>query len=515
MRKILKLIALGVIVLLIGILIPSNALAGGLSAWTLNTNFPNNFAPSLLEMTRGDVLLLVGGIPDPDEELRSCNLYKSTDFGTHWNSISATPVCFSYLTSSSDGLRLTAAAWGGEVFNSSNGGTTWTNQHHPDHWWGFSSSSSGEVVVGITEKLTFWVSRDFGVNWVAPFDFAPTTGTFTKSAISSNGQKILVGEGGAGYLYLSKDSGVTWSASGESNDWLAVAMSGDGNRLFAAASNDAGGVGGIYVSVDDGATWTQTGSDNRWWQMESTSDGRHLIATPTDKIDNIFVSNDLGLSWQPSPGSYLAGDIALSNNGQYAFALLSTAMDYQFKLYSAVYNCGIGGIDTCAQQAAAKVDAEAAAAKREAEKQSARSDITSKLLNAKNLTVDVFVKAEIPGITSTNIAAVQAELLALPEASRADINLVLKVAHKYEVVGNIASDQINYMQSNSFVEIGLISADSKNKASLVAAIRKLPAASRDTYAEIKVAIDAVAKEIQSRKDHLAQVIGRNAARKAG
>ena len=169
-------------------------------------------------------------------------------------------------------------------------------------------------------------------------------------------------------------------------------------------------------------------------------------------------------------------------------------------------------VSLVASDAAAKAAAEAAAAKREAEKQAARADITSKLKSAKDLSVDSFAKAEIAGITASNIAAVQAELLALPEITRADINQVLKVARKYEVVGNIGSDQINYMQSNSFVEIGLIPATSKNKVALVAVVKKLPATARDSYAEIKVAIEAETKKIQARQDRLALVIARNATR---
>jgi hypothetical protein len=167
---------------------------------------------------------------------------------------------------------------------------------------------------------------------------------------------------------------------------------------------------------------------------------------------------------------------------------------------------------TAAADAAAKAAAEAAAARREAEKQAARTDITSKLKNAKELTVDSFAKAEIYGITTNNIAALQSELLALPEASRTDINHVLKVAYKYEVVGKIGSDRVNYMQPNSFVEIGLIPAESKNKVSLVYAIRKLPEAGRDTFAEIKAAVEAEATSIQSRKDRLAKTLSRNATR---
>lgn len=175
-------------------------------------------------------------------------------------------------------------------------------------------------------------------------------------------------------------------------------------------------------------------------------------------------------------------------------------------------NATVSANVTAQAEVAAKAAAEAAAAKREAEKQAARSDITSKLKGAKDLSVETFATAEIAGITTTNIASVQAELLALPEESRLDINQVLKVARKYEVVGNIGSDRINYLQSNSFIEIGLIPATSKNKVALVAAVRKLPAEARDTYAEIKAAIDAETSKIKTRSDRLAAIISRNTSR---
>ena len=162
--------------------------------------------------------------------------------------------------------------------------------------------------------------------------------------------------------------------------------------------------------------------------------------------------------------------------------------------------------------AAAKAAAEAAAAKREAEKQAARSEIASKLKSASDLTVESFAQAEIPGITSSNISLVQAEILALPEALRTDINQVIKIARKYEIVGNIGSDQIKYLASGSFIEIGLIPTTSKNKAALVAAIKKLPVTARDTFTEIKAAIDAETKKIQVRKDRLAAVVARNSSR---
>jgi hypothetical protein len=148
------------------------------------------------------------------------------------------------------------------------------------------------------------------------------------------------------------------------------------------------------------------------------------------------------------------------------------------------------------------------ASQRDAERQSARADITSKLQSAKELTVESFAKAEIPGITASNLEAVQAEILALPEESRTDLTQILKVARKFEVVGKIASTQVKNLTATSFVEIGLIPASSKNKVALVAAIRKLPASARDTYAEIKAAIDAETARIKSRNDRLAAIINR-------
>jgi len=139
----------------------------------------------------------------------------------------------------------------------------------------------------------------------------------------------------------------------------------------------------------------------------------------------------------------------------------------------------------------------------------------SKLKNAKDLTVDSFARAEIPGITSQNIVAVQAELLALPERSRTDINQVLKVARKYEVVGMVASDRVVSVYSNNLIEVGLIPADSKNKAAITSAIKKLPVSDRSSYAAIKVVVDTEMAEIQARKDRLAAVMKAISSRRTG
>ena len=159
-------------------------------------------------------------------------------------------------------------------------------------------------------------------------------------------------------------------------------------------------------------------------------------------------------------------------------------------------------------QAAIAAAEAAAAAKREAEKQEARTNIINNLKSAKELSVESFTKAEIPGITPSNIAAVQAELLALPETSRTDIKLVLKVARKYEVVGKIGSSQVKNVQSKSLIEIGLISAANKNKETIMSAVRRASENDRDSYPEIQAIIAAEESAIQARKERTAAVIAK-------
>jgi hypothetical protein len=166
-----------------------------------------------------------------------------------------------------------------------------------------------------------------------------------------------------------------------------------------------------------------------------------------------------------------------------------------------------------AEAAAARVAAElaavkAAAEKREAEKKSARSEISSNDIVPEKLSVETFSKADIPGVTAKNIDAVQAEILALPAESRADISQVLLIARKFEVVEIIASDRINFISSAPLVEIGLIPEDSKHKSTLVAALRKLPVTQRSNLSSIKVAIDTKLKEIQERLDRTAAIRAR-------
>jgi chitodextrinase len=222
-----------------------------------------------------------------------------------------------------------------------------------------------------------------------------------------------------------------------------------------------------------------------------------------------------------TPGG-ITGQVLQSGSGSITITGLTPATAYTFRVTasnsagtstSSDSSVSITTPSSDADNAAAALAAQRIAeAKREAEKQAARGEVTNSVKTYKDVNLELFTRAEIPGVTAANIAAVQAEIAALPQTSRADLSQVLKIARKYEVVGKIASDQFTSIHSDSLIEIGLIPQDSKQKAAITAAIKKLPPSDRSSYASIKKAIDAEMAEIQNRKDRLAKVITRNASR---
>jgi len=150
----------------------------------------------------------------------------------------------------------------------------------------------------------------------------------------------------------------------------------------------------------------------------------------------------------------------------------------------------------------------AAIVQREAEVRAARADIVEVFKESKAATAESFAQAEIRGITKSNIDDVNAEIALLPLDSRTSITEIVKIARKYEVVGDISTENVVRVFPKTFVEVGLIPADSPSKCLLAMAVRKLAPSDRDSYAEIKAAIDAEMAVINARAIRLAALLTR-------
>jgi hypothetical protein len=218
----------------------------------------------------------------------------------------------------------------------------------------------------------------------------------------------------------------------------------------------------------------------------------------------ISPSSPAGMSFNATTGAFTGTPTSIASATAYTITATNASGSATRTFTLTVSAAAV--VDNSAQQAAE------AAAKREADKRAARAELVVKYKNSEKASVELFALAEIPGITKENIEALEVEILAHSAELRADITQVLKMSRKYEVVGMMASDRIVTCYSNSLIEIGLIHEQSKHKAALTAAIKKLPVDERSSYAEIKEAIDNEMAEIQARKDRLAKVLALIASR---
>jgi hypothetical protein len=84
-------------------------------------------------------------------------------------------------------------------------------------------------------------------------------------------------------VYTSPDSGATWTSNSlPAGQWTSIASSADGSKLVAAACssniNYGDGNGSIYISTNSGTTWTLNATGQRWGFVASSADGSKLVA---------------------------------------------------------------------------------------------------------------------------------------------------------------------------------------------------------------------------------------------
>jgi hypothetical protein len=280
----------------------------GSVVWT-ETSAPGNGFASVASSSNG--IKLVAAAPGD-------GIYASTNWGTTWTQTTAPSLDWNSVASSSDGTKLAAAAWPGGIYASTNSGGTWTQTAAPStNWASIASSSDGTKLVaaayggnlkqGGVSVGGIYASTNSGGTWTQTG--APNT-NWQSVASSSDGTKLVAAAGYA--IYASTNSGATWTqTSAPGGDWSSVASSSDGTKLVAAAYD------GIYTSTNSGGTWTQTGAPvpaNGWNSVASSSDGTKLVAVASEV--GIDASMDSGSTWTQTsaPNSYWSC-VASSSDG--------------------------------------------------------------------------------------------------------------------------------------------------------------------------------------------------------
>ena len=212
---------------------------------------------------------------------------------------------WSRVASSADGTKLAAVAgdqtiWtspdsGATWFNRTGGGITSTGQVLPSGtktWGRVASSSDGKKLAAVLYNGNVWTSADSGVSWVE----RSSSGSRLWSEIASSADGIkLVAVAYPGGIWTSNDSGETWleRTSAGYRDWGAVASSADGSTIVASWNN-----GNISVSHDSGSTWTVSSipSNYGWWRaLASSDDGTKLYGV--EWCGGVWQSRDSGATW--------------------------------------------------------------------------------------------------------------------------------------------------------------------------------------------------------------------------
>jgi hypothetical protein len=273
-------------------------------------------------------------------------IYISADAGSTWKASAAPSNSWQAVACSGDGSKLVVAygiefASGG-IYTSTNFGVNWTPSDAPTNgygWYSVSSSADGiKLAAMLVDELTpagpygwIYTSTNAGTTWTQSTRIRWPT--FLTSSADGNKLAAAIGKGFLldSPILTSTNFGATWATSTIVNAWASIACSADGTRLIAATGGlfPTPNTGPIYLSADSGATWTASDSPtNSWGSVASSADGNKLVAavngggiytwqtTPAPVLSIINLSSNLVLAWTvPSMAFVLqqTPDLANSN----------------------------------------------------------------------------------------------------------------------------------------------------------------------------------------------------------
>lgn len=208
-------------------------------------------------------------------------LYSSTDSGATWK---RRDILIAHIASSADGTKLVGSGSGG-IYTSTNSGASWLARDPSSGWKLVAISADGTRMAAINGSRVE-VSSDSGASWIA----RGPTGTWNSLEMSADGTRLVAALfDGRATVYRSPDFGVNWFTLplplpffnlGICN----VAISADATTLITGESD-----GPLWMSRDSGSTWT-TANDSAPWDAVACSGDGNTLAAVRDLYDTIETS---------------------------------------------------------------------------------------------------------------------------------------------------------------------------------------------------------------------------------
>ena len=251
-------------------------------------------------------------------------VYRSVDYGVTWVATTLPSRNWVSVAVSSTGQYVMTASSDGatdRLYNSSDFGVTWVGRGYASNAWvQVAISASGQYQVGAATSLAIQISRDYGVTWSA----TDSSRSWSCIAISSSGQYITAPVASVN-IFKSSDYGVSFTTQSNASTWSCVAMSSTGQIQLAGLSTTASV---MYVSTDYGVNWANTGSSPSaiYRSLAISSTGQYRVGvTATGTTDTIKRSNNYDSGWTAVGASTNYFAIAMSATGQYQTAVSQTS----------------------------------------------------------------------------------------------------------------------------------------------------------------------------------------------
>ena len=159
---------------------------------------------------------------------------------------------------------------------------------------------------------SLWMSADDGATWRKIFSKQIN---LEHASFSADGSKMVLGNLGTSYFYISTDGGQSWTKN-QNNGVVSPIISPDGSFLVSCSGSGATGFT-THISTDDGQTWTQKGTNNVSCVGYASNNGA-MIAQGNN--GDLAKSTDYGQTWTETPGVLNYGrPHSYSNNGNNIF----------------------------------------------------------------------------------------------------------------------------------------------------------------------------------------------------
>ena len=247
----------------------------------------------------------------------------STNNGTTWTEVTNAPigtasVQWATVAASENGQRILVCRDNGVAYSSNDGGITWTASPRPGFTCAMSYGGRVQLIGGSTNPNTLYVSTDYGNTWTNT-TYLVAANSRGGVSVSKDGNTCLacLSVGGVVGLYVSRDSGATWS--------LTTAPAG-GYRAVTCSSKDGAIMYGFKYfgdlraikSTDYGQTWADASTTQivGAFGAFTSYDGKYVLTTCRNGR-GVFISKDSGATWtQYNNGTDMSGG-GMTYSGQY------------------------------------------------------------------------------------------------------------------------------------------------------------------------------------------------------